>query len=68
MLEFKLLKKGMGKFLKLSGYKGRIRLLIQHDNSSPQVISMLSSKIQSVLLFKGGSCCLKRERQTPEKN
>lgn len=67
MLEFKLLKKGTGKFLELSGYKGSIRLLIQHDNSSSQVVSMLSSKIQSVLLFKGGSGCLMREWQTPEK-
>lgn len=53
MLELKLLKKGTGKLLKLSGYKVSIRLLIQHDNSLPQVVSTLSGKIHPSYCLKG---------------
>lgn len=40
MLEFKLLKKGPGKFLKLSGYKAGIHISIKCDNSLSQVVSI----------------------------
>lgn len=53
MLEFKWLKKGTGKFLKLSGYEVSIRLLIQYDKSLPQVVSMLSGKIHRSYCLKG---------------
>lgn len=53
MSEFNSLNRGTGRFLNLSGYKETFHLLIQHDHSLLQVVSMLSSTIHQSYCLNG---------------